>query len=472
MKPKRIYHTLIKHYIVFTLLLVFIIIATLVVSILFLGSIMNDEYAPSISAESLAQAHYEDIPIDDIAHAGGWIEVLNQEGEVIFVNGEKRTPEWSYSWTELMNLVGLQESLPYVYQSQAFLSSEQEQLVLLVVLPSESVEMTLNITFGIFDVSRPIMITLIITVLIFIILYLINIMIYSHWTASRIKTPLEAITQGLQGVIDGQISQPMTFQADHEFLVIRDSFNHMIEQMKNVDEQKMRLEREKNDMFVHISHDLKTPITTIAGFSKALAEGLIKDPDKVQTYLETIHQKANRLSKLVYDVFELSKMNNDDYNFHFQRKDGIETVRKVVAEYYEQAEQKGINLTFSSSIESLLMDIDEKAIERLISNLIHNAIIYNPINTLIDVKVSHDDHHLTILIGDTGIGIDPDVKHHMFVPFQRGEKRIHTQEGSGLGLAITQRIIHKHHGKIQYIDHEGAYATQFIITLPRYQNQE
>lgn len=464
MKKRSVFQTLIKNYVLFTAVLVLIVLLTIFLSAVFLTSSMQDETMPKITAEDLVTADYESIDMTDLSIAGGWIEIINHQGDVIYIKGDKKTDEMSYSLSDLADLVGYQEHQSYFYQSEAFVSLDNEDLILLVVLPEDAVELSINITFGLFDTSNHIIITLILSVVVFILLFIGNVWVYTKWTAKKIKMPLEKISLGLKEVTEKQLETPMDFKAEYEFLEIRDAFNMMIDKLHQQALEKQEIEHLKNEMFVHISHDLKTPITTISGFSKALSEGMIKDPDRVKSVLETIYQKSQKLTQLVEDLFELSKLENVGYKLEMKHENIVEVVRLVVAEFYEQAENYLIELEFDCDLERLMVMIDKKAIHRALSNLLSNAIHYNPEHTKVSVELKAEKESVIINVKDNGIGIDESIKKHIFMPFYRGDASRASKEGSGLGLAITKKIIEKHGGQIDLIE-DDEFKTIFKITI-------
>ena len=185
MKNKRIFSTLIKNYIVFTTIVVFIVIITITVIGFSLSLFMEDEPFPMITAESLARADYENIDIQHLEIAEGWVEVLDEEGEIIFVKGDKRTEHMRYDMQSFASLLGFQETQEYFYQSTPFQSQEGESLILLVVIPHGVLDYKLSLSFGLYDVSRKVIMVLLIGAAVFLVLFMINIFFYSKWTAKK-----------------------------------------------------------------------------------------------------------------------------------------------------------------------------------------------------------------------------------------------------------------------------------------------
>ncbi len=466
MKKKRIFSTLIRNYILFTSILVVIVVLTLIASGIALTWMMEDEEMPMITAERLVNPDYEAIDMGDLSLAGGWIEVLDQDGNLLYVKGEKQTPQRSYNLTALSEMVGFQEAEEYFYQSTSFQSVTGESLILLVAIPHGVVDYDLNLQFGVFDVSRKITKVLLLGGGTFLLLFLLNIYFYSKWTARKIQRPLDQITSVIQEMGEGNLDARMDFEGEYEFSQIKETFNTMAERLKHAEEEKSGLEASKNEMFVHISHDLKTPITTIQGFSKALADGMITDKTKARKYLNTIYQKSERMTKLIDDLFELSKLDQKNYPLSFEKRDLVEDIRAVVAEHFEQAEEREIALHFNPHAESLMVFFDGEGIQRVLANLLGNALRYNPPGTTVEISVKRENELIIIEIKDDGSGISEDVKEKIFTPFVRGDDT-RNSEGSGLGLSITKKIIEHHGGTIDLITEDKTYKTVFQILMNR-----
>lgn len=119
---------------------------------------------------------------------------------------------------------------------------------------------------------------------------------------------MSGITDAINELRAGKLDVRMDFRAEDEFLQIRDAFNEMAEKLEAAREEKIRMEEARNRMFIDISHDLKTPVTVISGYSRALAENMVKDEERKKRYIETIYSKSMYVSKLTEDLFELAKL--------------------------------------------------------------------------------------------------------------------------------------------------------------------
>ena len=255
---------------------------------------------------------------------------------------------------------------------------------------------------------------------IFLALYILNIYFYSKWTAKKISTPLGKITTVIKEMREGNSKIRMDFKAENEFLEIKDAFNSMVGKLQKSEEEKVKLEEARKRMFVDISHDLKTPITTISGYAKALSEGMITEEDKKQRYLQTIYDKSMRVASLINNLFDLAKLENTAPTFQKSKEDFVEFLRGICAEYYEQIEEREMLLDFIVNVDKLVINFDRKEIGRVLSNIINNAILYNPQGTRIRIELFQDEGDVVVEIADNGVGIPEYLKDSVFLPFLEG----------------------------------------------------
>lgn len=239
--------------------------------------------------------------------------------------------------------------------------------------------------------------------------------------------------------------------------------NNIIEQQYKALEQ---MQESKKRMLADISHDLKTPITTIQGYSKALHEGLVLDKDQEKKYLKYIHDKSVRVASLMDEFFMFSKLDTPDFPIHKVESDICEFVREVTAEYYPLFDERNMNVLVDIPSAKILYSFDRQLFYRVISNILENALKYNPENTNILIKLRKSQGHIEIEIADSGIEIPEDMVENIFEPFFRGDKNRTDSSGSGLGLSISRKIVELHNGNI-YLDTKlQRWEKRFLILLP------
>ena len=206
-------------------------------------------------------------------------------------------------------------------------------------------------------------------------------------------------------------------------------------------------------------------ITTIRGFSAALYEGLIEDEDKKRRYYKTIYNKSEHVGELVDELFEFVKLQNTQNILQIEEVDICEFMRQIVVNFVDELEEKKFDFQVNIPDDIIKLKIDCRLFKRAISNLIQNAIKYNPEETRLRVEIREFKTYVVIEIADTGIGIPDNIKDNLFEAFVRGDKSRSSDGGSGLGLAIASKIIQNHGGTIEVFKGKGEEKTVFYIKI-------
>lgn len=235
----------------------------------------------------------------------------------------------------------------------------------------------------------------------------------------------------------------------------------MKELLEEEKEQQQAFERRRNLLLSDIAHDIKTPITTICGYSRALSEGLVAE-EKRQSYLEVIYQKSLRMDELLTLLFEYVKLDSEGFVLHKERGNLAELVRKMTALLYTDFEDKGITVVTEIAEEDAAFEMDALQLGRAITNLLTNALRYGKKGGRVLVRL--DEYEITV--ADDGDPIDPDFAEHIFDPFTRADGARTSEGGSGLGLGIAKKIVEMHGGTLVLNQRFGeGYAKAFQIRL-------
>lgn len=223
-------------------------------------------------------------------------------------------------------------------------------------------------------------------------------------------------------------------------------------------------------MLIDLSHDIRTPISTIQCFSKALYEGLIEDQDKKQRYYHTIYTKCGRVSELINDLFEFVKLESTDYKPLIVESDFCEFIREIITEFYDEMEEKKYKLEICIPESEIIIGFDPNIMNRAISNLLCNALKYNPEGTKLRIEIKELSSTVILEIGDNGSGIPQHIQDIIFDPFVRGDEARKSDGGTGLGLAIAKKIVKKHNGKLELYTNNHNEKTTFAIILNKHTN--
>ncbi|WP_068984508.1 sensor histidine kinase [Lysinibacillus xylanilyticus] len=302
------------------------------------------------------------------------------------------------------------------------------------------------------------------TLLLFLSLLTVAVYIFGKWTSSRLTTPLRSIADGIRDIARGQYNKRLNLKTSYELAQIQEDFNVMAKQLERMEKEKKCLEENKQRMLVDLSHDLKTPMTTIRGYIEAMELGLINEEERRQRILRLISDKAELVSELIDDIFELSKLDSPNYPFTVQIADIAEFIREIAAEYYEVFAEKNFIFQFEIPKREINFSFNYTWLYRAVSNILSNALKYNPPGTTVRLKLFTTEKGVEIHIQDDGVGIPLAIKENIFEAFVRGDQSRKSDGGTGLGLAIAKQVIEKHGGNITLTTNG---ETSFVLFLPK-----
>ncbi len=211
------------------------------------------------------------------------------------------------------------------------------------------------------------------------------------------------------------------------------------------------VDRLKNDFISNVSHELRTPVTILSSYADTLYNyGEQFNFEEQKEFIGTINQEVIRLNKMVNDILDFSRLESDS-ELEKEKQDITETINKIAQSHKVLADEKNISITFIKEENLPMLSYNTQSIERVMSNLITNAIKYSPNNSRIKIRaeIAKDPKYLEVTVEDNGIGISPEHQKMIFERFYRIENQVHTIKGTGLGLHLVKVAIEKHHkGKV------------------------
>jgi two-component system phosphate regulon sensor histidine kinase PhoR len=228
-----------------------------------------------------------------------------------------------------------------------------------------------------------------------------------------------------------------------------------------------RLERIRTDFVANVSHELKTPLTSIQGYVETLLNGAIHD-DKYNTrFLEKTHVQVNRLTLLVADLLSLARIESTSFRAESEPVDLRELIMESAAYRHDPLAAKQLDLDLDLPDEPLLIEGESEGLRQIIDNLLDNAMNYTPEKGRVSVRLRSEGYDCVLRIEDTGIGIPEDALGRIFERFYRVDKgRSREVGGTGLGLSIVRNIVHRMRGTVT-VESEMGVGTVFTVTLPR-----
>ena len=387
------------------------------------------------------ETSYSNFNTEEITKIGGYVEILDCDKNVVKTVGQvPDTIKTKYTEQELINAIAMNnKDDKYNVMVNTLTNDKEEKFTVLIRIPKNKVSLEINLLKVPYSIGKHFYKSYLIVIGVATIVALISIASYSIWTAKRIQRPLEKIDKALGEIIKGDYDKKMDLQGDMEFVVVSDTINFLIDKLKSSEDENKRLEESKSKMLLDLSHDIKTPITTIRGFAAALHGGLVKDDNQRDRYYKTIYNKSERVGELVDDLFEFVKLDQDNYNLKLEKVDIGEFLRQIIVNFIDEIDEKEFKLTINIPEESIVASIDYRLFKRVIVNLIENAMKYNPNGTNLRVELSETRESIIIVIADNGLGIAENLRERIFDPFTRGDESRKSDGGSGLGLAISKK---------------------------------
>lgn len=307
---------------------------------------------------------------------------------------------------------------------------------------------------------------------VFAFFYILIMAFYIWFNYHNVNRPLKLLQKTIDNYEKCGLDECEICKEHKEFIQLFDSFKAMTLRLTKSEELKEQMEQERNQMLANISHDIKTPITVIQGYSKAICDGLIPNSE-LANYFDTIYKKSCHLSELVSAFAEYSMVEHPEFKLNLKQVDICEFVREYCATKYAELEIEGFELEVDLPDEPVMVMIDTFQIERVFENVINNTMRYNAAGTKVYVSLecahsrlfNKEDNKIQIHICDNGVGIPKEYQNTIFEPFIVADSA-RTNKGSGLGLSVVKRVMVAHGGEVALNPNpKSGWVTDFVLTF-------
>ena len=274
----------------------------------------------------------------------------------------------------------------------------------------------------------------------------------------KIIEPLKHMRRAARSFASGDFSVRVPVKGKDEVAELATAFNNMATSLEAA--EKMR-----NSFMASVSHDLRTPMTTIAGFIDGILDGAIP-PDKHEYYLNIIAVEVRRLSRLVSQLLDISRIEAGDRKFNFERFDVCEMARQILISFEQKIDKKRLDVEFDCDNDNMFAYADRDAIYQIMYNLCDNAVKFSKEGGKLSISLNAaDKHKINVCIYNEGQGIPPEDLPYVFERFYKGDKsRGLDKTGVGLGLYISKTIIDAHKETI-FVESESGKYCRFVFTL-------
>jgi len=291
---------------------------------------------------------------------------------------------------------------------------------------------------------------------------------FGNLMARSITGNLEHLARTAEKIAAGDLTHRAQVRSGDEVEMVARAFNRMVQQLDQMQAREKELEQARRSLVAAVSHDLRTPLTSLRAMIETINDGMVTDEASVRRYLLQAQSEIQNLARLVDDLFELTQLDAAAQTWTKEPGSLRDLISDTLESMQAQANEKGIHLSgwVDPAVDPVSMNSFE--MQRVLNNLAQNAIHHTPSGGSVSVNASViGKDQIQVEVADTGEGIAEADLAHIFEPFYRGEKsRARDGSGAGLGLAIAKGIIEAHDGKIQVESRQGA-GSRFRFALPK-----
>lgn len=307
-----------------------------------------------------------------------------------------------------------------------------------------------------------------------IIILVVTACLLTSWIKTSILNPINELKKAMGQIRDGNLDYRLSTSEKGEIGELYQGYEDMRLRLKESAEEKLQDDRHDRELVSNISHDLKTPITSIKGYVEGLLDGVANTPEKQEKYLRTIDNKVDDMVKLINELALYSKIDNDKIPYNFRRINLTDYFHDCVDEIGMDLESKGIELNYSNLLpQETEIIADPEQFKRVINNIISNSVKYmDKPHGRIDIRLLDEQDSVRIEIEDNGRGIPARDLPNIFNRFFRGDASRNTATGgSGIGLSIVKKIVEDHGGYIWATSKEHV-GTCMHMVFRKYRNSQ
>ncbi|MBO8173142.1 MAG: HAMP domain-containing histidine kinase [Bacillaceae bacterium] len=415
--------------------------------------------AESLEFEQLLDTGYQDVLAERVKHLGSHAFIFKNR-EVVY-------------GTTLFNDIDINKSLmlsknepdsdtleldgrTFIFARADYDLPSGDEGVLLLLAPIQ-LKSKFYLFLGIFTVS----------------FFTITFLIMNFWVSYRfsrgIMIPVSRLKEAAVKISEGDLNHGIAEEGDGEVRELARTLELMRIKLKESIYQQQKYDENRKFLISSISHDLKTPVTSIIGYIEGIMDGVARTPDKINEYLETARSRAVLVNTMIDDLLLYAKLDLNQIPYHFEKTDLQKYFEDCLSDYRYEFEKMNIKLSLVCELkERVYVQIDRERLKRVIQNVLDNAKKYvDRDDGQVDILLRETGTSAIIEIRDNGKGIPEKDLPHIFDKFYRADPSRTSADGSGLGLAIARQIVEDHEGKIWAISTDGK-GTRMMISLKKY----
>jgi signal transduction histidine kinase len=268
----------------------------------------------------------------------------------------------------------------------------------------------------------------------------------TQFVFKKILRAMDTLTDGVRQIREGNLSFRIDYGENDEFSAVCGAFNDMAGHLMSVEEARRRDEQSRRELIAGISHDIRTPLTSIKAYVEGLEQGVAETPGARRRYIETIKNKTGDLERIIDTLFLFAKLDTGEFPYRIERVDLSGAVRAIADEVSEEYASAGLEISAETGA-PVFVNIDALQMRNVLINVFENSLKYkNKDRGHLGVSVSRENGDAVLVMSDDGPGVPGDAAGKLFGLFYRIDgSRSNPSRGSGLGLAIAERMV-KHFG--------------------------
>lgn len=283
--------------------------------------------------------------------------------------------------------------------------------------------------------------------------------IMSGWISRSILVPLKKLHEGTKKIQEGNLEQELDYEKPDEFGAVCRDFNEMRAYLKESVEQRLEDEQKRKDLISGISHDLRTPLTSIRGYVEGLLDGIADTPEKREKYLRAIQIRTGNMVDMVNSLSEYNRLNSRGFRYHMENGNLKQFVEQYLEIYLLEARQKQVEIEFFAAEEVYPVLFDAGEWKRILDNLFTNTVRYRKKDcSRVRILLNQDQREgiVRFVFSDDGPGVPEESLERIFDSFYRtDESRKNAENGSGIGLAVVKEIVKGHGGSVTAQNQNG-----------------
>lgn len=269
------------------------------------------------------------------------------------------------------------------------------------------------------------------------------------WLVNRKVKYIKFLTKEVKVIELNGFGKTIEVKGRDELSDLCKSINTMSLELGKKIENEKTIEKNKNELITNVSHDLRTPLTSIIGYVDLLKKNGFNDKEKFYEYIEVIDERTKSLNKLINELFEFTKLNSHDIKLNYSNVEIGALIEQLVGEYTPIFNKEGLHISKDIVNKDIFINIDIEKIVRALENLLTNAKKYSVKNTTVMVRLFQENNYVVISVANMTEDICKDDLYNIFERFYKVDKSRKDQESTGLGLSIVKRIVELHNGVVK-----------------------